>query len=148
MDLRLEAAAAVEFAANIANDADFRVPAVDWDLTTRRVLATEWIDATPLKDIATLRREGPRPEALRDQRHSKLPDATRCATASSTPTCIRAICSSTHKASLVAVDFGIMGRLDALSRRFMAETLAGFLAPRLPPRRGNPSASRLRAPAP
>jgi len=29
---------------------------------------------------------------------------------------------------LVAVDFGIMGRLDPAMRRFMAETLAGFLA--------------------
>jgi ubiquinone biosynthesis protein len=29
---------------------------------------------------------------------------------------------------LVAVDFGIMGRLDPLARRFMAETLGGFLA--------------------
>ena len=29
---------------------------------------------------------------------------------------------------LVAVDFGIMGRLDAPMRRFMAVTLAGFLA--------------------
>jgi ubiquinone biosynthesis protein len=29
---------------------------------------------------------------------------------------------------LVVVDFGIMGRLDAAMRRFMAETLAGFLA--------------------
>ena len=34
---------------------------------------------------------------------------------------------------LVAVDFGIMGRLDAGMRRFMAGTLAGFLAARLPP---------------
>jgi ubiquinone biosynthesis protein len=29
---------------------------------------------------------------------------------------------------IVAVDFGIMGRLDQTMRRFMAETLAGFLA--------------------
>ncbi|HEX3672807.1 MAG TPA: AarF/UbiB family protein, partial [Rhizomicrobium sp.] len=29
---------------------------------------------------------------------------------------------------LVAVDFGIMGRLDASMRRFLAETLGGFLA--------------------
>src|SRR6185436_18695859 len=29
---------------------------------------------------------------------------------------------------LVAVDFGIMGRLDPLERRFMAETLGGFVA--------------------
>ena len=42
--------------------------------------------------------------------------------------CIPAICSSTAQGRLVAVDFGIMGRLDAPMRRFMAETLAGFLA--------------------
>ena len=44
------------------------------------------------------------------------------------PTCIRAICSWTAQGRLVAVDFGIMGRLDAPMRRFMAGTLAGFLA--------------------
>ena len=33
-----------------------------------------------------------------------------------------------RRAALVAVDFGIMGRLDAPMRRFMAGTLAGFLA--------------------
>jgi ubiquinone biosynthesis protein len=33
-----------------------------------------------------------------------------------------------EKGRLVAVDFGIMGRLDPPMRRFMAETLAGFLA--------------------
>ena len=43
------------------------------------------------------------------------------------PTCIPAICSLTAKGRLVAVDFGIMGRLDAGMRRFMAGTLAGFL---------------------
>ena len=51
----------------------------------------------------------------------------RCATAFFTPTCIPAICSSTPEGRLVAVDFGIMGRLGLKERRFLAEILYGFI---------------------
>ena len=127
MDLRLEAAAAAEMTANVANDADFRIPAVDWDLTTRRVLATEWIDATPLKDIATLRAKGHDLKRIATNviqsflRHA-LRDGFFHADMHPGNLFVDA------NGKLVAVDFGIMGRLDPLSRRFMAETLAGFLA--------------------
>ena len=127
MDLRLEGAAAAELAKNTANDPEFRVPEVDWDFTTRRVLATEWIDATPLKDI--------------DQLRAKGHDLKRLATSVIQNFLKHALRdgffhADMHpgnlfvdgKGRLVAVDFGIMGRLDALARRFMAETLAGFLA--------------------
>lgn len=127
MDLRLEAAAADEMAKNVANDPDFRVPAVDWDLTTRRVLATEWLDATPLKDIDTLRAKGHDLKRLATNviqsflRHA-LRDGFFHADMHPGNLFVDA------KGKLVAVDFGIMGRLDTLSRRFMAETLAGFLS--------------------
>ena len=127
MDLRLEAAAAAELAANTAKDADFRVPIVDWDLTTRRVLATEWIDAISLKD--------------RDALIAKGHDLKRLATTVIQIFLKQALRDGFFHADmhpgnlfvddqgrLVAVDFGIMGRLDAISRRFMAETLGGFLA--------------------
>ncbi len=127
MDLRLEAAAATELATNTAKDADFRVPTVDWDLTTRRVLATEWIDATSLKD--------------RDALIAKGHDVKRLATMVIQSFLKHALRDGFFHADmhpgnlfvddqgrLVAVDFGIMGRLDAISRRFMAETLGGFLA--------------------
>ncbi len=127
MDLRLEGAAAAELAANTANDPDFRVPAVDWDFTTRRVLATEWIDAISLKDR----------DALIAQGH----DVKRIATSVIQNFLKHALRDGffhadmhpgnlfvDEKGRLVAVDFGIMGRLDAIARRFMAETLAGFLA--------------------
>jgi len=127
MDLRLEAAAASEMAANTANDPGFRVPAVNWDFTTRRVLATEWIDAISLKDHAGLIAAGHDlnrlatnviqsflKHALRDGFfHADMHPGNLFVDA---------------QGRLVAVDFGIMGRLDAIARRFMAETLAGFLA--------------------
>ena len=53
--------------------------------------------------------------------------ATRCATASSTPTCIPAICSSSRTAPSSRVDFGISGRLGKKERRFLAEILYGFI---------------------
>ena len=54
MDLRLEAAALSEMAQNTAHDPDFRVPAVDWDRTSKEVLTLEWVDGTPLSDRARL----------------------------------------------------------------------------------------------
>ena len=58
MDFRLEAAALSEMAENTKDDPDFRVPAVDWDRTTKEVLTLEWIDATPLSDRARLVAKG------------------------------------------------------------------------------------------
>ena len=51
MDLRMEAAAMSEMAGNTKRDRGFRIPAVDWQRTSRRVLTCEWIDAIPLADI-------------------------------------------------------------------------------------------------
>src|SRR6185369_13787032 len=50
MDLRLEAAAYSEMAENITSESDFRLPAVNWELTGRDVLVTEWVDGTRLSD--------------------------------------------------------------------------------------------------
>ena len=51
----------------------------------------------------------------------------RCATASSTPTCIPGNLFVDAEGRLVAVDFGIMGRLGPKERRFLAEILYGFI---------------------
>jgi ubiquinone biosynthesis protein len=127
MDLRLEAAAADEMAANSAADPDVRIPAVEWDFTSKRVLATEWIDGTPLRHR----------DALLAQGH----DLRRLATNLIQVFLRHALRDGFFHADMhpgnlfvdaagkiVVVDFGIMGRLDPQLRRFMAETLAGFLA--------------------
>ena len=65
MDLRLEAAALSELAENTREDADFRVPEPDWELTARDVLTIEWIDGHPAERPAGARGRRPRPRRAR-----------------------------------------------------------------------------------
>src|SRR5471032_2559856 len=54
MDLRLEAAAASELAENFAGDPGFRVPRVDWQRTSQRVLTLERVIGIRVDDRAAL----------------------------------------------------------------------------------------------
>jgi ubiquinone biosynthesis protein len=126
MDFRLEAAALSEMAENTREDADFRVPNVDWDRTAREVLTLEWIDGTPLNDSALLTAKGFDLPALgRNVIQSFLRHALRDGF----------FHADMHPGNLfvdddgrlVAVDFGIMGRLGPKERRFLAEILFGFI---------------------
>ena len=126
MDLRLEAAALSEMAENTNGDPDFRVPAVDWDRTTHNVLTMEWIDGIPLSDHARLQ-----------QAKVDLPDLGRKVIQSFLRHALRDgfFHADMHPGNLfldsegrlVAVDFGIMGRLGTKERRFLAEILLGFI---------------------
>ncbi len=126
MDFRLEAAALSEMAENTKDDPDFRVPAVDWDRTTKDVLTLEWIDATPLSDRARLQAKGfDLPQLARALIQTFLRHALRDGF----------FHADMHPGNLfvdddgrlVAVDFGIMGRLGAKERLFLAEILHGFI---------------------
>ena len=126
MDFRLEAAAASEFAENVRGDEDFRVPAVDWDRTAKSVLTLEWIDGAPLSD----------PEAL-GRSSLDLPALGRVVIQSFLRHAVRDgfFHGDMHPGNLfvdpqgrlIAVDFGIMGRLGPKERRFLAEILYGFI---------------------
>lgn len=126
LDLRMEAAALSEMAGNTRDDADFRVPEVNWSLTSRRVLTTEWIDGTPLADVEGLR-----------ARRLDLPKLAETIIQSFLRHAIRDgfFHADMHQGNLmvddagqlVALDFGIMGRLSAKDRLFLAEILYGFI---------------------
>ena len=127
MDLRLEAAAISEMADNIKNDAGFRVPRVDWQRTAKRVLTIEWIDGIPIGDQARLKAQGHDLKRLGELViQSFLRHAMRDGF----------FHADMHQGNLfvdpesrvVAVDFGIMGRLGARERRFLAEILYGFIS--------------------
>ena len=126
MDLRFEAAALSEMAENTRDDPDFRVPAVDWDRTARDVLTLEWIEATPLSDRVRLETKG-----------FDLKHLARAVIQSFLRHALRDgfFHADMHPGNLfvddagelVAVDFGIMGRLGPKERRFLAEILLGFI---------------------
>jgi len=127
LDLRMEAAAASELYDRTSGDSEFRVPHVDWTRTSGRILTSEWIDGTPIRDAAALRAAGHDPKKLaltlvRSFLTQALRDGFFHADMHPGNLFVDA------QGRLVAVDFGIMGRLDAPMRRFMAGTLAGFLA--------------------
>jgi ubiquinone biosynthesis protein len=126
MDLRLEAAALSEMAENTADDPDFRVPKVDWDRTSHNVLTMEWIDGIALNDHVRLA-----------ESQVDLPDLGRKVIQSFLRHALRDgfFHADMHPGNLflddsgrlVAVDFGIMGRLGMKERRFLAEILLGFI---------------------
>ncbi len=126
MDFRLEAAALSEMTENTRQDKGFRVPAVDWDRTAREVLTLEWIDGTPLHDHEALRAKG-----------FDLPALGRAVIQNFLRHALRDgfFHADMHPGNLfvddqgrlVAVDFGIMGRLGPKERRFLAEILFGFI---------------------
>ena len=126
MDFRLEAAAASEFAENSSNDPEVRAPAIDWNRTTREVMTMEWIDGIPLTDPRRLTDLGFDPPALaRTLIQTFLRTALRDGF----------FHADMHQGNffvdkegrIVAVDFGIMGRLGRKERRFLAEILYGFI---------------------
>jgi ubiquinone biosynthesis protein len=127
LDLRMEAAAASELAENTRGDGTFRVPTIDWERTSARVMTAEWIDGTPIRNPVELEAAGHDPKAIavlviRHFLTQALRDGFFHADMHQGNLFVDA------EGKLVAVDFGIMGRLDHAMRRFMAETLAGFLA--------------------
>jgi len=126
MDFRLEAAAASEMAENTMEDADFRVPTVDWDRTAREVLTLEWIDGVRLNDHGALEAKGFDPPALgRKVIQSFLRHALRDGFFHADMHPGNLFVDDDER--LIAVDFGIMGRLGPKERRFLAEILFGFI---------------------
>ena len=126
MDLRLEAAALSEIAENTKDDPGFRVPSVDWERTGRDVVTMEWIDGIKMSDVEALKAAGHDLNALADTliqsflRHT-LRDGFFHADMHPGNLFVD------DKGMIVAVDMGIVGRLNPKQRRFLAEILYGFI---------------------
>ena len=126
LDLRLEAASASEIADIAVGLEGFDTPLVDWARTGKRFLAMDWIDAIALTDEAALREvEIDRPVLARrvievfltcalehGVFHADMHEGNLYAEA---------------PARLIAIDFGIVGRIGKAERRYLAEILYGFL---------------------
>jgi ubiquinone biosynthesis protein len=126
LDLRLETSSAAEFAANTAKDEGFRVPAVHWFLSSRRVMTLGWAEGIPAGDVAAIDAAGHDRKALGERvlrlflLHA-LRDGYFHADMHQGNLKVAA------NGDIIALDFGIMGRLDDYTRRVYAEILMGFI---------------------
>ena len=126
MDLRFEAAAANEFAENTKNDNGFKVPNIYWNFTSEEVLTLDWIDGISIRE--------------KDELIDKKIDIKSISSDVIQHFLRHAVRdgffhADMHQGNLfindngqiVPVDFGIMGRIDKVNRRFLAEILYGFI---------------------
>ncbi|WDR06924.1 2-polyprenylphenol 6-hydroxylase [Devosia rhodophyticola] len=128
LDLRLEAASISEFAENIENDEGFVIPEIHWEHTAQNVLTTAWIEGIPIRNLAALDAAGlDRKTLATNLLQSFLKHAIRDGF----------FHADMHPGNLfidpitgniVAVDFGIMGRINKAERRFLADILYGFIS--------------------
>lgn len=122
LDLRFEAAHSSELKENTKNDRGFYVPAVDWNRTSKKVLTLEWMEATPIYEVEKL------------NNHKQI--ATNL---------IESFCNQVYRDcffhadmhpgnlmidnnnNIIALDCGIMGRIDRETCYYVIEILRGFL---------------------
>jgi len=126
MDLRLEAASASELRDNFAGDPSYRVPAIDWDRTARRVMTQERMHGIPMDDRDAILAAG-----------LDIDDILARAAAIFFNQVFRdgyfhgdqhpGNMTVGYDGALQVVDFGIMGRLDTHTRHYLADMLLGFI---------------------
>ncbi|MGJ8627100.1 MAG: 2-polyprenylphenol 6-hydroxylase [Sulfitobacter sp.] len=126
LDLRLESAAASEFAANTKNDEGFQLPEIKWNHSARRVMTLGWADGAAMGDNDAIDAAGHDRvvlsnrvlqlflnHALRDGYfHADMHQGNL---------------KVAPNGDIIAYDFGIMGHIDEYTRRVYAEILYGFI---------------------
>ncbi|MEN7538368.1 2-polyprenylphenol 6-hydroxylase [Aurantiacibacter flavus] len=125
LDLRREAASASELADAMVAIDRYEVPDIDWDRTNGRVLTIAWIDGIKISQTDKLIEAG-----------HDLPDLARRLVLAFLTQAISAgyFHADMHQGNLfvradgtiVAIDFGIMGRIDRRARQWLAEILYGL----------------------
>ncbi len=126
LDLRREAASASELADSMRGFEGYCIPSIDWDRTNGRVMTIEWIDGIKISDVDALRAAGHDLPAL--AKRLVLAFLTQAIGAGF-------FHADMHQGNLfvradgtiVAIDFGIMGRIDRRARQWLAEILYGLI---------------------
>ena len=126
MDLRLEAAAAQELAENFAGDPSFKVPTVDWQRTSERVLTLERVAGARVDDqvgVAALGIDSVAVVRAAAEVFFKMVFQHGFFHADMHPGNLFVA----ENGVLIGIDFGIMGRVDAATQKNLGEMLLGFL---------------------
>jgi ubiquinone biosynthesis protein len=130
LDLRREAASASELSDAMKGYEGYRVPNLDWDRTNGKVMTSEWIDGIKISNHAALRAAGIDMKLLANRLvlafltqainagyfHADMHQGNLFVQPS----------TSDPAGTIVAIDFGIMGRIDRQARQWLAEILYGL----------------------
>jgi ubiquinone biosynthesis protein len=125
LDLRREAASASELKDAMVAVDGYEIPGIDWDRTSGRVLTLDWVDGIKIANIDALRAAGHDLNALAEKLvltflrqaisegyfHADMHQGNLFVKADGT---------------IVAIDFGIMGRINRQARFWLAEILYGL----------------------
>ncbi len=126
LDLRREAASASELADAMRGVEGYRIPEIDWDRTNGRVMTIEWVDGVKISNR----------DALLEAGHDMSDLARRLVLAFLNQAISGGFFhADMHQGNLfvqadgtiVAIDFGIMGRIDQRARQWLAEILYGLI---------------------
>ncbi|MCR2832665.1 2-polyprenylphenol 6-hydroxylase [Parerythrobacter lacustris] len=125
LDLRREAASASELADAMRAIDGYEVPAIDWDRTNGKVMTVDWVDGIKISKREELIAAG-----------HDLPDLAQRLVLAFLNQAISAgfFHADMHQGNLfvkadgtiVAIDFGIMGRINRQARMWLAEILYGL----------------------
>ena len=126
MDLRFEGSAGSELKKNTKSDPKFKVPNINWDFTSKRVLTSEKVEGISIKELDKIN------ELKIDKKElakNIIQNFLRQAVGDGF------FHGDMHQGNLfvdsdgniIPVDFGIMGRLDKDNRKYLAEILYGFI---------------------
>ncbi len=126
LDLRLESAAASEFAANTANDSGFTLPQIKWQYSGRRVMTMSWAEGIPMGDNTAIDKAGHDRQAL-SKRVLQLFLAHALRDGYFHADMHQGNMKVAPNGDIIAYDFGIMGHIDEYTRRVYAEILFGFI---------------------
>ena len=126
IDLRLEAAAQSEIIENTKEDRFIEIPEVFWDLTSKNILTTEWVDANSSKNLEEIKKKNIEFNVVGENIMKTflilaIRDGFFHADMHQGNLFIK------DDATIIPVDFGIMGRLNIESRKYLLEILSGFV---------------------
>jgi ubiquinone biosynthesis protein len=130
LDLRREAASSSELSDAMKGYQGYRVPQLDWDRTNGKVMTSEWIDGIKISNHDALRAAGIDMPLLAHRLvlafltqainagyfHADMHQGNLFVLPS----------AGDPAGTIVAIDFGIMGRIDRQARQWLAEILYGL----------------------
>jgi ubiquinone biosynthesis protein len=125
LDLRREAASASELREAMEAIPGYEIPTIDWDRTSGRVMTLEWVDGIKISNLDALKAAGHDLPAIAEKLvltflRQAISEGYFHADMHQGNLFVRA------DGTIVAIDFGIMGRINRQARLWLAEILYGL----------------------